>query len=454
MASAANRFATFLKERPDDRQALELYARAQLHLGDGEGAASTLDRLEDMGAMLSDMPYLRAEAELLRGQHANALELAQELDSPEGARIAALAHLASGDPAAALIEFEDGMTRSGDTHRLASDFALFALQARDVARAEELALVSRKARPDALAPLLASAQIASAQGQAEQELSFYERITLHYPVNRAAQLGRIGMLGEMGCDQDAREHLEELANWAPDDGDVIFLQAGFAAEENDWIQVRDLLQENTGRDDAAQQILYAKALIELDLREQAIAQLTSLVRRLPDTSAPRRLLAQAQLETGQADAAFATIGPPAHSPQGTPADLAIFSQAAKAAGRSDPLAQAMADAPPAERVATILADGDKALRDGRWRAAIACYEQLRLWTGDSNALVLNNFAYARSQTGDKQEAIVLAQKAHDLAPDHPSIMDTLGWLLVETGTDKSRGLALLEKAAKAAPAYE
>ncbi len=443
--------ATFLKERPDDRQALELYARTQLHLGDGEGAASTLDRLEDLGATISDMPYMRAEAELLRGQHANALQFAQKLDGPEGARIAALAHIASGDVAAALTAFEEGMARSGETHRLASDFALFALQARDVARAEELALIAREARPDGLAPLLASAQIASAQGQAKRALTYYVRITQLYPENRAAQLGRIGMLGEMGRDQEAREHLEELANWAPDDADVIFLQARFAAEEKDWSQVRDLLQENTSRNDAAQQVLYAKSLIELDLHEQAIAQLTTLVRRLPDASAPRRLLAQAQLETGQAQAAFATIGPLANSPQGTPADLAIFTQAAKAAGRSDPLAQAMANAPPAERVATILADGDKALRDGRWRAAIASYEQMRLWTGDNNALVLNNLAYARSQTGDKQEAISLAQKAYDLAPDHPSIMDTLGWLLVETGTDKSRGLALLEKAAQAAP---
>ena len=37
--------------------------------------------------------------------------------------------------------------------------------------------------------------------------------------------------------------------------------------------------------------------------------------------------------------------------------------------------------------------------EGKWRSAIDSYEAVRQWTGDSNAMVLNNLAYARSRTG-------------------------------------------------------
>ncbi|WP_165853485.1 hypothetical protein [Aurantiacibacter aquimixticola] len=65
--------------------------------------------------------------------------------------------------------------------------------------------------------------------------------------------------------------------------------------------------------------------------------------------------------------------------------------------------------------------------------------------------MLNNLAYARSRAGEMEEAIRVAEAALALAPDHPSVMDTAGWLLVQSGRDRSRGLLLLERAAKLAP---
>ncbi|HEY9380605.1 MAG TPA: tetratricopeptide repeat protein, partial [Burkholderiales bacterium] len=67
-----------------------------------------------------------------------------------------------------------------------------------------------------------------------------------------------------------------------------------------------------------------------------------------------------------------------------------------------------------------------------------------------NALVLNNMAWASAQQKDPH-AIEYAQKAYDIAPTNPAIMDTLGTLLVDKG-EVERGLPLLEKAVKLAPA--
>jgi Tfp pilus assembly protein PilF len=67
----------------------------------------------------------------------------------------------------------------------------------------------------------------------------------------------------------------------------------------------------------------------------------------------------------------------------------------------------------------------------------------------NNALLLNNLAWVAGQQNDPK-AIEYAEKANQVAPNRPEIMDTLGTLLVEKG-ETARGLDLLQKAADLAP---
>ena len=344
------------------------------------------------------------------------------------------------------------MERDGNRSRLAADYALLTMRAGDLGGARDLASLAREEEAQGLDALLASARIEQAIGNVGDALGYFAKAHETYPESRVALLGRIGLLAETGKRSDAERLLEDALRRSPGDADLIYLQARFAAEEEDWTKVRDLLQPLEARDDPAQQVLYARALLALDLGEQAQARLAPLVRRYPEAPAPRRLLAQAQLEAGDAAKAFATIAPLARSAGGLPSDIALFAEAARQSGKGGEITSAYSSAPPPERVAALLANADAALRDGRWRAAADAYEQLRGWTGDSNALVLNNLAYARSRMGQTQEAIKLAEKAHKLAPGNASIMDTLGWLLFNSGSDKRRGLELLEDAVSRAPA--
>jgi len=64
-------------------------------------------------------------------------------------------------------------------------------------------------------------------------------------------------------------------------------------------------------------------------------------------------------------------------------------------------------------------------------------------------LVLNNLAMLYYKERDVR-ARATAEKAYQLAPQHPMIADTLGWVLVEQG-EAGRGLELLRKAKDAAP---
>ncbi|MGE5721102.1 MAG: tetratricopeptide repeat protein [Sphingomonadales bacterium] len=88
----------------------------------------------------------------------------------------------------------------------------------------------------------------------------------------------------------------------------------------------------------------------------------------------------------------------------------------------------------------------------RWDDAIRIYEHIRRQIGDSDAVMLNNLAWAYSAREDYVPALSAARRAWLLDRANPATADTLGWILVKSGRDKARGLVLLAQAARDAPA--
>ena len=86
-----------------------------------------------------------------------------------------------------------------------------------------------------------------------------------------------------------------------------------------------------------------------------------------------------------------------------------------------------------------------------WQSAIRIYESLRGRLGDNEATILNNLAWAYSETGDYESAIPVARRAWALDRDNPATADTLGWILFKSGEDVAGGLALLQQATRGAP---
>lgn len=83
-----------------------------------------------------------------------------------------------------------------------------------------------------------------------------------------------------------------------------------------------------------------------------------------------------------------------------------------------------------------------------YRTAAAHYRKL-LGMHPGDAVLMNNLAWTSAQFNDPQ-ALSYAEKAYQLAPDQPAMMDTLGVLLVEKG-EGGRGVSLLRKAVSLAP---
>lgn len=88
------------------------------------------------------------------------------------------------------------------------------------------------------------------------------------------------------------------------------------------------------------------------------------------------------------------------------------------------------------------------LQAARYPEAIAQYQML-LQVQPNHIVGLNNLAAIYQQVKDGR-ALATAQKAYTLAPEHPGVQDTLGWILVEQG-QLAQGINLLNKAVRNAP---
>lgn len=111
--------------------------------------------------------------------------------------------------------------------------------------------------------------------------------------------------------------------------------------------------------------------------------------------------------------------------------------------------QAYVKAEPKDPVA-MAGLADLYVQNRNFKPAIAMYDQLRQRGAAQDPAVLNNLAWALHQIRDKR-AVPMALAAIKAAPTSPAIMDTAGLVLVETGTDPKRGLALLQQGVSVVP---
>ena len=92
--------------------------------------------------------------------------------------------------------------------------------------------------------------------------------------------------------------------------------------------------------------------------------------------------------------------------------------------------------------------GERDIAAKRYESAAAHYRSALQRVPD-NAMLLNNLAWAAYEL-KRPDALGVFERAHELAPNSPAIMDTLGTILAGSGQTE-RGLELLGRAAELAP---
>lgn len=443
--------AAALAANPDDPALLELHARNALAMGDGIAAEASLTRIAEPRRP-GDFGLLLAEAALLRDRADEALRALGSEKSPSAQRLRALALLAKDDREGAAQAFAAGASGKADA-RLLADFARFNLMNGNVKGARELANRAKSADSGLIDTMLADAEVSTAQGRLAEALAAYDAAATAYPGSLAALAGKAALLGDLGRTNEMEAVLARLAD-VRGGGQVAYLQARAAAGRKDWKTVRTIMQANEkalqGKEEAS--VLYAQALVALGQPEQARARLQPLLTRNPQSALVRRELGKAQMAAGDAAGALETLRPFGSALTSDPADLRLLASAANKAGDREAARLAeKAKYPTPQALAATLAEADTAMRQENWGNAIAAYERIMAVTDGRNPLVLNNMAVAQGKVGNTRAAIDFGNRALKQAPGNASVMDTLGWLLVQSGEDRTRGLALLSEAARKAP---
>lgn len=342
-------FLNLIQADPSNGAARLLQAETLLALGDGIGAETEILRARETGVDRGQSAHLLAEALLLQGRRAEALEETQAAapgHSADALRIAARVRAANGDGEGALRDFESAFRFDDASAPLWTDFARFRRSRGDIAGALAAADQAVAHRPAYVPALILRGELTRAQYGLTAALPWFDRALevdgqdVTALLERATTLGDLGRMRAMLADTRAALALEA------DNARAFHLQAVLAARAGDFDLAR-ILQERTG---GAFEALPAGMLLAsaVDLQtgnaERAAWRLARLIEAQPGNDKARRMRAAALWRSGDAAGTVATLAPLADRADADAYSLTLIGQALARQGQDRAAAHYLARA--------------------------------------------------------------------------------------------------------------
>lgn len=448
---------TFLKEKPDHRDALMKLAKSALFLGDGVEAEVALERARKNGEPQDTIQDLYAEALLLQGKTDKALGVIAKIPAERTARAALLkgrAFAMSGDADNALSTLADGASKHpGDAEILAETARVYLAQ-QNLASAESSAKVALQAGPNSHEALLVNGELLLAQGRPQLAFNRFDGALRRWPVSVRALIGRAAAEGDLGR-LDAMAKTLDVVNGIDQDQPVAGLLRGqLLAKNGEWkrvLQIVDILAPKMPNQPALLR-LEGEAALANGVPERAVRALTRYLVEKRDDRKATLLLAKAQIKIGDALSAQKTLARYADAISASPAELRTMSKIA--AALKLPTAEAYdirATTPLPGFIADRLGRGNAAMVDSRWAEAIEIYGEVAQATGRSDAVVHNNLGWAQYQAGRINSALDNLAKAFAAAPKNAAVAHSYGTVLLASARERQKALKLLASAAALAP---
>ncbi|MEP3225810.1 MAG: tetratricopeptide repeat protein [Parasphingorhabdus sp.] len=447
-----------LKENSKDPAANLLFAKTQLHLGDGVAAEAALKKLEKNEIYAAELPSLMAHALLLRAMPERALALTENPDSTHAAltfwvRAQALLQLDRKDEAVAALTA--GLRAAPQDPTLLALRGNYEIDTRNISAARQTATLALKYGPDNLDALLLSGQLALMRQDMTGAKVFFDSALNLYPDSITPLFSAAAVNADLGNVKEAKAGLKRVLELAPGHPVALFLMARIAFDDGEIDRARELIQgSGEALDEVAGVNLLRGEIAYLNgNNEQAIDHLRRFLFDMPGHVQATTVLGHALLATGNAAEAYALVKPAANRATATPQLLNLAAKLGKL--QKDPKAGRFAERAVApegrDDIALKMTEAGQALAAKQWEKADKIYAELRASGLTSNVIIMNNSALVQLALGEKQKAVNFARAAADLTPDDPNVIDTLGWTLLQSGQDKAEALQLLRRAASLAP---
>ncbi|WOD27544.1 tetratricopeptide repeat protein [Alloalcanivorax xenomutans] len=409
----------WLRHSPQDPDALRLAALADIQLGDGDAAAAHVDQLVAHHGTEALIPLV-AEAQNLDQQGNREL-------------LHALSSLAGRYPEHAPLWYARALERR---------------EQGDLEGAMEATDKTLKRNPDHDEALLLKAQLWHDMGQQKRAQRHLRKIVKKAPEQRRYRLAYIRVLLADGEHERAEEQLEILAAQDPDDLDLQYslalmaLESGAAEVAQERLQV--LLDQGYRPDEVRMQL--AQAAEQQGVPSQAIDLYMQV--QGPQTLPARVQAVRLMYERGQTAKGHALMTSlvqqhPAHTSLLYVTEAEIRTDTGDVPGAMALLDEAVGEQPDdpdllyaRAMTATLLKDWDQATGDLRKVLALR----------PDNTDALNALGYTWADLGiNLDQAHDMISQALEQEPDHPAILDSMGWVLFRLGRPQ-QALEYLQRA--------
>jgi putative PEP-CTERM system TPR-repeat lipoprotein len=474
---------------PRDPRVLGQLAIGQVAAGQDEEAMASLSTTLDLGADANLIGYALAFSHLRQGESEEALKVAQRLpDSALSASLEGAAYSALGRFDDARSAYETALKFEPDFLTVRASLAALKALAGDLNGAEATYLqVLERDKANVLA-LMGLAGIEHRRGDEPASRSWFEKAAAANPKSVTPAIALAESYAAAGELPTAIERLKSLADSHRESPQVFVvlgrlqMAAGRSTDAVDTykrlvaasggaVDARLLLAQSqlaAGETEAARRGLEnslavhpqyaatADALVRLleasEGPEASLAYAEQLQRRFPDALWSDQLLGDLHWRAGRFEAASAAYEK-AWTKSPSVALAVALSEARMQSGTPQrkeavlaPLSEWLTSHPADDTVRLALAKAQLAL--GELAASRQTYEALTISQAD-NPVVWNNLAWLYQQSGDVRAA-EFGERALVLAPHQIEILDTLGWILLDSGQIE-RAAGLLRQAYQAAP---
>jgi len=444
------------REDTSMRSAMTLVA-ARLAKQDLDGALKAIDEMQAKQPA-SPVPYaLRGSVQARRKDTTGAtasFEKALSLDKryfPAVAGLAAL-ELAAGRPDGAKRRYEDLLAE--DPKNMRAELALVDLKARAGAPVQDVARGLAdviKNHPTEAMPRLVLINYLLGRNDAKGAAAAAQEAVAAMPGNNV-MLERLGVAQlASGAFEQATATLTKLSAALPDRVEPLMRLAEAQVSTKDYGSAqRTLARALELKPDLLQaRIAMARVALAQNKPDQALEIARGVQRDQPKEPTGYVLEADIASARGQPDVAATALRKALASGGGT--EVAGRLYGALNAGKHGEEAERMAATwmrdHPKDALFRFLM-GDTALARGQYAAAEAYYRQVMALQPD-NALALNNVAWLMVRQG-KPGAVALAERANDLQPGRPVLMDTLASALA-ADNQVARALQVQKDAVNKAP---